>query len=549
MKRPHFKLGTKIAILSFGLVLMSVLIAGVVIVNRITGKMEQEIGYRAMAIARTVAQLKDVQENLNNKEGANLIQPLAERIRIATEVEYIVIFNMQRVRYSHPYLDRIGTVFNDGDEGPALKKMEYISQAIGVLGPSVRAFVPVLADEGTRQVGVVAVGILVPTITDIVGALRIQLYASLLVGLVLGIVGSFYLSRNIKKNMFSLEPDEIARILEERVAIFQAMDEGVIALDIEKRITVINNKASQIAGLNTDVRGLGLDELEVLRVLGDLIEQGGSLATSELLLNQTWVLINFLPVKVKDQIVGQVITIKDKTEVRKMAEELTGVKTFIEALRVQNHESLNKLHTISGLIQLNKVQEALDYVYKVTEEQQEVTKFLSQEIKHPTVAGLLLGKYNRGKELKVDIFFEEDCYLGELPEKVDCNLLTLIVGNLLENAMEAVVGKRLCEVYCRVKQEETELIVSVEDTGGGITQENQKKIFQWGFSTKGEGNRGIGLSLVKQAVERLGGTIDLETGNWGTRFGVKIPLPKQTDLVAKKNRKTFKGEVAKNESY
>ncbi|AET67322.1 signal transduction histidine kinase regulating citrate/malate metabolism [Desulfosporosinus orientis DSM 765] len=524
MKIPHLKLGTQIAILSFILVLLSVLIAGVVIVNRISGKMEQEIGSRAMAIARTVAQLQEVQENLSKEEGSKKIQPLAERIRIATGVEYIVIFNMERIRYSHPYLDRVGTVFNDGDEGPALQRKEYLSQAVGVLGPSIRAFVPVLTDEGTRQVGVVAVGILVPTIRDIISTLRIQLYSSLLVGLALGVAGSFYLARNIKKNMFSLEPEEIARMLEERVAIFQAMDEGVVALDINQRITVINEKACRIAGITKTVLGAPLYDLEEFKVFAELQKGRDPAETTELRLGQTWVLINFMPVKVKEQVVGQVITIKDKTEVRKMAEELTGVKTFIEALRVQNHESLNKLHTIAGLIQLNKVQDAMEYVYKVTEEQQEVTKFLSKKIRHPSVAGLMLGKYNRGKELKVEVIFDEDSSLGDLPESLDSNTLTIILGNLLENAMEAVVGKELCEVHCRIKQEETELVISIEDTGAGIAPDDEAKVFQWGFSTKGTENRGIGLPLVKQTVERLGGTIDLESGKWGTRFGVRIPL-------------------------
>lgn len=524
MKTPQLKLGTKIAILSFIVVFLSVFLAGVIIVTRVSDKMEQEIGHRAMAIARTVAQLEEVQENLSKQEGAKLIQPLAERIRIATEVEYIVIFNMEKMRYSHPYLDRIGTIFNDGDEEPSLQRKEYLSQAVGVIGPSVRAFVPVLADEGTLQVGVVAVGILVPTIREILSKLRIQLYSSLLVGLTLGIIGSFYLASNIKKNMFSLEPNEIARLLEERVAIFQAMDEGVVALDIENRITVINEKACQIAGISRKVQGLYLSDLEVFCVLADFLYASDPSETTELLLNQTWVLINFLPVKVKDEVVGQVITIKDKTEVRKMAEELTGVKTFIEALRVQNHESLNKLHTIAGLIQLEKASEAMDYIYRVTEEQQEVTKFLSSNIKHPSVAGLLLGKYNRGKELKVNVYYDLDSSLGELPEDFDINTLTIIIGNLLENAMEAVVGSPLCEVHCRIKQEQTELVLSVEDTGVGITPENLSRIYLRGFSTKGTENRGIGLSLVKQTVEKLGGTIELESGRWGTRFGVKIPL-------------------------
>ncbi|HBW33856.1 sensor histidine kinase [Desulfosporosinus sp. BICA1-9] len=524
MKIPHLKLGTKIAMLSFLLVFLSVLLAGVIIVSRITDKMEQEIGHRAIAISRTVAQLEEVQENLSEADGSKVIQPLAERIRIATGVEYIVIFNMEKIRYSHPYLDRIGTVFNDGDEEPSLQRKEYLSQAVGVIGPSVRAFVPVLTDEGTRQVGVVAVGILVPTIREIISTIRLELYSSLLIGLALGILGSFYLSSNIKKNMFSLEPNEIARMLEERVAIFQAMDDGVVALDVENRITVINQKACRMAGVTDKVLGLRLKELVVFNVLTDLLEANDPSQTTELILHQTWVLVNILPVRVKDRIVGRVISFKDKTEVRKMAEELTGVRTFIEALRVQNHESLNKLHTIAGLIQLGKAQVAMDYIYQVTEEQQEVTRFLSSKIKHPSVAGLLLGKYNRGKELKVDVVFDPDSSLLELPEDFDDNTLTIILGNLLENAMEAVVGSELREVHCRIKQEQTELVLSVEDTGVGITPENQARIYQWGFSTKGTDNRGIGLSLVRQTVEMLGGTMELESGKWGTRFGVKLPL-------------------------
>lgn len=524
MKRPHLKLGTKIAMLSFLLVLLSVFLAGVIIVNRISDKMEREIGYRAMAIARTVAQLSEVQENLRQFEGSKVIQPLAERIRLATGVEYIVIFDMEKIRYSHPYLDRLGTVFNDGDEELSLQRKEYLSQAVGVVGPSIRAFVPVLADEGTRQVGVVAVGILVPTIREIVGAIRVELYSSILIGLALGGLGSFYLASNIKKNMFSLEPSEIARMLEERVAIFQAMDDGVVALDMENRITVINEKACRIAGISEKAVGSPLQEFPAFTALSDFLETHDPAESTEFILNNTWVLVDFLPIRVKERVVGRVITLKEKTEVRKMAEELTGVKTFIEALRVQNHESLNTLHTIAGLIQLDKADQAMDYIYRVTEEQQEVTRFLSSKIMYPNVAGLLLGKYNRGKELKVDVLFDPDSRLSELPEGFDSNTLTIILGNLLENAMEAVVGSKISEVHCRIKHEDHELILSVEDTGPGISLVNQAQMYQWGFSTKGNGNRGIGLSLVKQTVDLLGGTIEIETGKWGTRFGVRIPL-------------------------
>ncbi|WP_443613704.1 ATP-binding protein [Acididesulfobacillus acetoxydans] len=513
---------TKIALLSFGLVLLSILVAGVMIVERTTEAARKEIGLRAIAIARTVAELKEIQDNLGRPEGWKAIQPIAERIRVATGVEYIVVFDMKRVRYSHPLQDRIGTLFADGDEGPSLRHQEYLSQAVGVLGPSIRAFVPVMADQGTRQVGVVVVGILVPTVSEALHSLRLQLYSSLLVGVGLGLVGSFYLARNIKKNMFSLEPSEIARILEERVAVLQSMAEGVIAIDKEGCITILNQEAQRMTGALPDSTGRPIDAVVAVPGLKETVLNGEGQFNQELTLNQNVVLANFLPIRVDDKVVGAAITFQDKTEVHKLAEELTGVKTFIEALRAQNHESLNKLHTIAGLIQLQKYEKAVDYIFSTTEEQEGITRFLSRRIRNPALAGLLLGKYNRAKELRAKLILDPESNVGELPQ-LERSGLVVILGNLLENALEAVSGRTLCEVHCLIKQSAEELALSVEDTGPGIEPADLEQIFAWGFSRKGSG-RGVGLALVKHTLESQGGQVEVESGNWGTKFSVRIPI-------------------------
>lgn len=523
MKRTHFKLRTKIALLSFTLVLSSVLLVGIVIMERISRTMEQEIGMRAMAIARTVAQLKDVQGNLDQVDGSKLIQPIAEKIRLATGVDYIVIFDMNRIRFSHPLQDRIGTLFTDGDEGPSLKSQEYLSPSIGVLGPAVRAFVPIKADEGTRQVGAVSVGILTPTIQEIIRALRYELYISLLMGVILGSLGSLYLARNIKKNMFSMEPEEIAKLVEERVAIFQALGEGIIAIDTRGWVTLLNNEARRITGMNTESIGFFLEEIIGLPGLLTTMLSGDIRENWELVIHNTLVLANVLPIRIEGKMVGAVLTFRDKTEVKKMAEELTGVKTFIEALRAQNHESQNKLHTIAGLLQLGNDQQALDYIFAVTEEQQEIIGFISKNIQNASVAGLLLGKYSRAKELHLNLFFDPDCYLGDLPGHIDISKLVLILGNLLDNSFEALSGRELAEVHCYVFQAE-DLVISVEDTGEGIDDSIIGRLFEWGFTTKEMLNHGIGLSLVKNAISSLDGTIEIETGAWGTRFLITIPL-------------------------
>lgn len=523
MRRLNFKLRTKIALLSFALVLISVLLVVIVIIEQNSSSMEQEIGMRAMAIARTVAQLKDVQDNLDKIDGSKIIQPVAEKIRLATGVDYIVIFDMNRIRFSYPLQDRIGTIFIDGDEGPSLNNQEYLSPTIGVLGPAVRAFVPIKTDEGTRQVGVATVGILTPTFKEIIQTIRFKLYFSLLIGVLIGSLGSLYLAHNIKKNMFSLEPQEIAKLLEERVAIFQTLGEGIIAIDTFGKVTLLNQEARRITGKSTETIGQPLEEVVGIPGLVNTMLSGDIRENWELIINKTLVLANILPVRIKEKMAGGVLTFRDKTEVKKMAEELTGVKTFIEALRVQNHESQNKLHTIAGLLQLGNDQQALDYIFAVTEEQHEIIGFISQRIKNASVAGLLLGKYNRANELHLKLFFDQDCYLGDLPEYIESSKLVLILGNLLDNAFEALQNRTLAEVHCQISQGE-ELMISVEDTGPGLNEETTKRLFEWGFTTKETLNHGIGLSLVKHAIDSLEGTIDVESGAWGTRFLVRIPL-------------------------
>mgnify|MGYP001388280978 FL=1 len=233
-----YTLRTKMAILSFSSVFLAIVIGGIFVVEKISTTFEKESGMRAMAIARTLAQSDEIQKNIGEPDGAVTIQPIAERTRLATGVEYIVVVDMEGIRYSHPVEDRIGKRFADLDLGPALANNEYISSAEGVLGPSVRAFVPIKVEEGTRQVGVVVVGILIPTIGFLLRTIQTQLYYSLGMGLIVGLLGSLYLARKIKSAMFSLEPEEIARLLEERVAVFQAMNEGVIAIDRDRRIKI-----------------------------------------------------------------------------------------------------------------------------------------------------------------------------------------------------------------------------------------------------------------------------------------------------------------------
>jgi len=523
---PRLKLGTKIALLSFALVFIAVAIGTVIEVHRISVLMENERGKRTMAIARTLAQMTAIQENVGKPGGEKIIQPIAEKTRLSTGVEYIVILDMEATRYSHPVEDRIGGEFTGTDLGPALANNEYISRAEGVLGPSVRAFTPVKVDEGNRQVGVVVVGVLTPTIFALLKSVRIEIYLTLGLGLVVGLVGSLFLARNVKQAMFSLEPEEIVRLLKERVAIFEAMGEGIVAIDADSRITIINDEARRIFGVDESVIGQPVQKFGPGTRLVRVLHTGQPEKNVERIINGVTILSNRVPIRRDHTIVGAVATFRDKTELNRLAEELTGVKAFVEALRVQNHENMNKLHTIAGLIQLERYQDALDYIFNITEEQQELTHFLTRNIKDYSLAGLLLGKYGRAKELRAELIIDRHSQLKEIPRGVDISLLVVVIGNLLENALDAVSrvedGKR--RVYFSIAGDQAGLELEVRDTGPGISSEVREKIFEQGFTTNKSKSRGLGLYLVQRNINQVNGRVEVKSPPGGeTTFMVYIP--------------------------
>lgn len=518
----------KITFLTFGVVLASILFAGFLLAWKTKADFQNELGERALAIGRTVAQSSLIINSVGKPGGEKVIQPLAEKIRLATNVDYIVVLDMDHKRYSHPVTNRIGNRFAGGDEGPAFADTEYISQARGVLGESVRAFVPIKDQDSTVQIGVVVVGILTPSLKEILFEMKVGIYSSLLFGLMLGAGGAVALARTIKKAILGLEPEEIATLVEQREAMVQAISEGIVAIDQECRITLINDAAAKILDIKHD-EALGRPILELIphSRLPKVIEEGLPRLNQEVPVGSKIVMSNLVPIYLKGKIAGAVAVFRDKTEVRKLAEELTGVKKFVEALRVQNHENLNKLHTIAGLIQLERNEEALDFIFKTTEAQQELTGFLTKNVKDYGVAGLLLGKFLRALELGITLDFDPHTRLDRLPVQLVSSDLVVIIGNLLENAMEAVANlpQERRHIIFKMLEQGDMLVLIVKDRGPGIAQDDLEGIFQHGFSTKCSQNRGIGLFLVKNLVESVNGTITVDTTPAeGTTFIISLPL-------------------------
>src|SRR5690625_168640 len=340
--KKRIKLRTKILILSSILVCSSVLVSGWMMLISISDTFEEEIGERAIAIARTVAQLDDIILNIGHEGGEEYIQPIAERIRLSTNVDYIVILDMDRVRYSHPSETRIGEVFEGGDETAAYSEHEYTSKVVGELGYAIRAFVPIMDEPGTEQIGVAVVGILAPTFQSLVSQYQSNLLVSLAWGLLIGLAGSWLLATNVKKQTYKLEPYEIGRLFEERQTIMQTLDIAIIATDDKGKISFMNKLAEEYTGFIFS-NHLYIGNVFTRSWIAEQLLGNEKVINKPVSFNKTMYLVSIYPVFVKKNFMGSLIILKNRSEIHQLGEELTGVKSLVSALRAQNHEYMNKL--------------------------------------------------------------------------------------------------------------------------------------------------------------------------------------------------------------
>ncbi|MFQ3620241.1 MAG: Spo0B domain-containing protein, partial [Spirochaetales bacterium] len=357
---------------------------------------------RVLSIATLVAEDPEIIEAFNLKDPSTRIQPLAEKVRLLTGTSYVVVFNMNTIRYSHPVPERIGQHFVGGDEVDALQGKRYVSKAQGTLGLSLRAFVPI-RDTSGRQIGVVSVGQLLSDLESESKKLNPILYSATGISLVIGAFGAFLLSKNIKRTLFGLEPKEIATLLEERNIIISSIKEGILAVDAQGQILLINENAKTLLGLSqVPVRCLVQDLIPNTRLL-EVIKTGIPDIDDEQVINNRILLVNRIPMSSHGKVIGAVATFRDMSEIRAMAEELTSVKLYVEGLRAQHHEFLNKLHVIAGLLQLREYPKAVEFVLDTVTRDQKILDYLRTHIQVPAISGLLLAKINSARERNIDI--------------------------------------------------------------------------------------------------------------------------------------------------
>jgi len=530
--KKMIKLQTKLTILIIIVVFISISIIIFFVTSWMTSNIQSEVKTNIMNVAEIVAHSPEIKEALEIKDKNKIIGAEVETfLKTVDQIEYIIVVGMDRTRYSHPDRKLIGAKFVGGDEYKVLKNGEtYISEATGTLGKSLRAFTPIYDMNNKKQIGFVAVGTLTQSIENSKQKAIMYLIFITLGALTVGTIGAFLLAQNIKRTLLGLEPEEITKLYNEKMSIIDAIHEGLVAIDKHGHITLINDSALKILQLEhkynkNEIIGQKMELLFPTTRLLTITELGISEYDKEQNINNTLIMTNRVPIKDRQKVIGAIATFRDKSEVTNLAEELTGVKQILEALRANNHEFMNKLHVILGLIHIGELEEAKKYITNITEKKQKLLSEVTNKIKNPTIAALILGKFSRAAELKINLIINEATNLDNNLKNISNNVLVTILGNLIENAMEAASKSIKEDRYVNVKIQEgtSEIKIEINDSGIGIEKEYISAIFQRGYTTK-TGSSGVGLSLVKDAIDNLKGEITVASElNEGTKITVLLP--------------------------
>ncbi|MBD8044916.1 PAS domain-containing protein [Arthrobacter sp. Sa2BUA2] len=522
-----------------------------------------ETAARMLAISETVAADPFVLSAASSPDPSSSLQPFARAVMDAAGIDFLTIMAPDGTRFTHRSEEQIGRVYL-GSVDQALRGEPFTEVYTGTLGPSVRAITPVLGPDGTVT-ALVSAGITV----DRVGIARdAQLPAAFLISLAAlacGSLAAYGLSRYLRHTTRDRKPEELRDMFTFYDSALHSLREGLLLLDNDGRLVLWNEQAAALLGLelSTGTEPEDPRELGLPAALADLLHTGRS-AQDEfhftrdriLVVNQSpavrppgssrvpgrrWIgrtLPAGAPAAGAPRRMGTVTTLRDHTEVEALTGELQSMRTLTDALQSQAHEHANRLHTVVSLIELDRPREALEFATRDLAHSQQLADDVAASVGDPALAALLAGKKAQARErgIRVAVELIDDAAAETGPAVLDSGELVTVLGNLLDNAFDAVQGLPSPWVAVQLavvgEGDGRGLQISVQDSGPGVPRAAREEIFEQGFSTKDTGQpfsagagRGFGLPLVRQAVLRLGGTLALDSAEGGgARFTVRIPL-------------------------
>ncbi|WP_202805620.1 ATP-binding protein [Actinopolymorpha alba] len=515
--RRSVSLRVQLLALQLAIVLVTVVSAGGLAAYLQARQIRETYLTRMIAVAESVARLPSVKDAYKQADPSATIQPIAELIRKASNVTYVVVTDDAGIRYSHPVPERIGEPVSTDPTVPLSGKV-FVGTETGTLGRSWRVKVPVFDDSGA-VIGSVSVGILESELLDDLLDDVPTLLGWLAGAAVLGTLGAAWVTRTVRRRIFGLEPDEIATLLETRDAMLHGIREGVVAIDTRGKIVLVNDEAKRLLDITDDPSGRTADEI-LEPGLAALVRSDTDIDDQLILAGVRILVANRSTATVDDRHVGVMLTLRDRTELHNALRELDGQRTLTEALRAQGHEFSNHLHVVSGLLELGRPDEAIAFIDRVGHGG--AVSDTTAGIRDPAVSALLLAKTVTLRERGVSLRVVPSSWL---PEGLGDDVVT-VLGNLIDNAGDAAGPGGTIEVLVEESGDGT--LIRVADDGPGVPPGQRELIFTAGYSSKpvaSGGSRGIGLALVTRIVDRRGGRVEVrDRDDGGAVFEVWLPV-------------------------
>lgn len=438
-----------------------------------------------------------------------------------SDIDVISVVGADNIRLYHSNHKLIGSVY-DGTlpQFQADVKEYYAASDVGPSGTQRRAYAAIYDKNGAYAGFVIAVMLMENIREQTIQTLFIFLLITL-VAVFTELMISAELSRNIKESLMGYEPDVFTAMYRIRDNILESLSEGVLAMGSDGTVQFANRAACNMLGENAV--GQKLSDPWLLATLQENEKEfnmQGNLGDAD-------VLVDRIPIMEEGNVIGAIGILHNRTEYTKLMEDLTGTRYLVESMRANNHDFTNKLHVILGLIQMEMYDKATAYIENITLLQRETISRIMKAVDEPAVAALLIGKNARASELNIKFIMREGCYYCKSDMSLPSETLVTVIGNLIENAYETMNEKPddygpqkelLFGIYSRPGA----VLITVDDTGLGISRQDMEHIFENGYSTKGKG-RGTGLYQVKTMVEALGGTVSVESQEGiGTSFSVSF---------------------------
>ncbi|MFW6775147.1 ATP-binding protein [Nocardioides sp. CPCC 205120] len=506
-------------VLTLQVVLVLVLVATAVTLALVDARADtrDDAADRALAVAESLADSPALSAAVAGPDPAPALQPWASEVEEDTDVDFVVVMDTDRTRFTHPDPEQVGRPFV-GDIEPALAGRPFTQEYVGTLGPSVRAVVPVFAAGGAGPVvALVSVGVSIDRISDAVRAALVRVTVAAAVVLLVGVAGAALVARRLRRQTHGLGEREMTRMYEYYAAVLGAVREGLLLVDVAGRVTLVNDEARRLLDLPADgVVGTPLRDLGLPPGLVAAVAEGRASSDDLYVTGDKVLVVSSSPASWADAAVGAVVTLRDRTDLQAVTGELDVVRALGDSLRAQNHEAANRLHTVVSLVEMGRVEEAVDFATEELQVAQLLTDRVVAATGDPVLAALLLGKTAEAAERGIDLRIEGDVPTDVLVPHRD---IVTVVGNLVDNALDAVATSGVRTVRVTFSPGPGRLRVLVEDAGPGLDPADAARAFERGWTTKatadGTGGRGIGLALVAQVARRHGGDVVVGSSDLG----------------------------------